>query len=237
MRLGEFLVDKNIVSHADLSRALTYQENWGGRLGEALISLRILTEDKLLAALKYHLELPVVNLEQLSIPREVVKLIPKETARKFKVVPVKVGEVGGKRALFVAMNNPLDLTAIEEVQFAAGMKVQPVLSREKGFLYALKHYYDIDVGYISPKGEGVPLEPKEDAMTIIRSGEEVQIEDGPEIVGESLVDAVIEKRKAEETAPPAPEQSEKRVLQALIRLLIEKEYITLDELREKMSGK
>ena len=96
MRLGEFLVSKNIITRDDLSRALRYQENWGGKLGEALISLRIISEDKLLAALKYHLNLPVINLENASVPPEVLRLVPKETVKKFKAVPVKVGDFGGK---------------------------------------------------------------------------------------------------------------------------------------------
>jgi len=151
MRLGEFLVSKEIITRDELSRALRYQENWGGRLGEALISLRVISEDKLLAALKYHLGLPVINLESISVPPEVLRLVPKETVKKFKAVPIKVGDVGGKRSLFVAMANPLDLTAIEEIQFAAGMRVQPVLSREKGLIYGMRQLYGIEVEYYAPK--------------------------------------------------------------------------------------
>jgi hypothetical protein len=236
MRLGEFLVSKNIITREELSRALRHQENWGGRLGEALISLRIVTEDKLLAALKYHLGLPVVHLEQISVPPEVIRLMPKETAKKYKAVPVKVGEVGGKKTLFVAMDNPLDLTAIEEIQFAAGLKVQPVLAREKGLLYGLSHFYDIDVGFIRPKGQDMPYEVGEEAMTIIRSGEEVQIDDRPVQRTQPYEETPVDRPRPEEAGPSA-EPSEKKVLQALIRLLIEKGYISIDELKEKLSGK
>jgi type IV pilus assembly protein PilB len=230
MRLGEFLVTKGIITRDNLSRALKYQENWGGKLGEALINLKIISEDKLLAALKYHLNLPVINLESISVPPEVLRLVPKETAKKFKAVPVKVGEVAGKKTLFVAMANPLDLTAIEEIQFASGHRVQPVLSREKGLLFALRQLYGIDVEYFEPK-EAQPV-PKgaEDGMTIIRAGEEVKITDAPA------------RRPAPDT-PPTPVLSEqaadvgtmeRKILQALIKLLIEKGIITLEELKEKM---
>ncbi len=90
----------------------------------------------------------MINLESISVPPEVLRLVPKETAKKFKAVPVKVGEVGGKKTLFVAMANPLDLTAIEEIQFASGLRVQPVLSREKGLIFALRQLYEIDVEYL-----------------------------------------------------------------------------------------
>jgi type IV pilus assembly protein PilB len=230
MRLGEFLVTKSIITRDDLSRALRYQENWGGKLGEALINLKIISEDKLLASLKYHLNLPVINLESLSVPPEILRLVPRESAKKFKAVPVKVGEVAGKKTLFVAMANPLDLTAIEELQFASGLRVQPVLSREKGLLLALRQLYEIDVEYFAPKqSQSVPKGASDD-MTIIRAGEEVTIKETPASKPES--DTPI--------APLLPEQAadvgtmERKILQALIKLLIEKGHITLEELKEKM---
>jgi type IV pilus assembly protein PilB len=236
MRLGEFLVTKNIITRDDLSRALRYQENWGGKLGEALISLKIISEDKLLAALKYHLNLPVINLENLSVPPDVVRLIPKETAKKFKAVPVKVGDVGGKKTLFVAMANPLDLTAVEEIQFASGLRVQPVLSREKGLIFAMRQLYEIDVEYFVPKQAEPMPKGADDGMTIIRAGEEVTIKDKqaasrpePEPVPEDI--SVPEDVLAEE-APIVP--LERKILQALIKVLIEKGHITLAELQEKM---
>ena len=229
MRLGEFLVSKSIITRDDLSRALRYQENWGGKLGEALISLRIISEDKLLAALKYHLNLPVINLENASVPPEVLRLVPKETVKKFKAVPVKVGDFGGKRSLFVAMANPLDLTAIEEIQFAAGMRVQPVLSREKGLIYGMRQLYGIDVEYYAPKQPESMTTSFDEGMTIIRAGEEVTIE--------QEVKPIPVPEFTEPDVPAGPEPAaapvERKILQALVKLLIEKGVITLAELQEK----
>lgn len=230
MRLGEFLVTKNIITRDDLSRALRYQENWGGKLGEALINLKILSEDKLLASLKYHLDLPVINLESVSVPPEVLRLVPKETVKKFKAVPVKVADVDGKRSLFVAMANPLDLTAIEELQFASGLRVQPVLAREKGIIYAMRQLYEIDIDYF-PHEQIQPVPKDEDeGMTIIRAGEEITIKEAPQ-------------PRPAPTASPTPSASgqaadtgimDRKILQALIKLMIEKGHITLAELQEKM---
>ncbi len=230
MRLGEFLVTKNIITRDDLSRALRYQENWGGKLGEALINLKIISEDKLLASLKYHLDMPVINLESISVPPEIVRLVPKETAKKFKAVPVKVADVGGKKTLFVAMANPLDLTAVEEIQFASGLRVQPVLSREKGIIYALRQLYEIDVEYF-PHKQAEPM-PREDdeGMTIIRAGEEITIKETPREAPEphSFVEPVPVPE------PPEASATDRKILQSLIKLLIEKGHITLAELQEKL---
>jgi type IV pilus assembly protein PilB len=232
MRLGEFLVAKNIITRDDLSRALRYQENWGGKLGEALINLRVISEDKLLAALKYHLNLPVINLENLGVPQEILRLVPKETVKKFKAVPVKVGDVGGKRSLFVAMANPLDLTAIEEIQFAAGMRVQPVLSREKGIIYAMRQLYGIDVEYYAPKQEESVHPGFEEGMTIIRAGEEVTIAEEPEPIPVPVAEPLRPGVSAD--TEPAVALSDRKILQSLIKILIEKGIITLTELQEKV---
>ncbi|MBN2225290.1 MAG: hypothetical protein JW765_11475 [Deltaproteobacteria bacterium] len=230
MRLGEFLVTKNIITRDDLSRALRYQENWGGKLGEALISLKIISEDKLLAALKYHLELPVVNLEGVSVPPEVVRLIPKETAKKFKAVPVKVADFGGKKSLFVAMANPLDLTAIEEIQFASGLRVQPVLAREKGLIFAMRQLYEIDVEYFPHKQAQQVSKDGDERMTIIRAGEEITIDEMPQVEPEPNESA----EPASAGFPPDTAATDRKILQAFIKLMIEKGYITLAELQEKM---
>jgi hypothetical protein len=230
MRLGEFLVTKSIITRDELSRALRYQENWGGKLGEALINLKIISEDKLLAALKYHLDLPVINLESISVPPEVLRLVPKETAKKFKAVPVKVGEIGGKKSLYVAMANPLDLTAIEEIQFASGLRVQPVLAREKGIIYAMRQLYEIDIEYFPRRQTGPVIKDEDEGMTIIRGGEEIKIKETPQ-AGPSPY---------EPPAPSFPPESanavttDRKILQALIKLMIEKGHITLEELQEKM---
>lgn len=232
MRLGEFLVTKGIITRDDLSRALRYQENWGGKLGEALISLKIISEDKLLAALKYHLNLPVVNLENMSVPMEIVRLVSKETVKKFKAVPVKMGDVGGKKSLFVAMANPLDLTAIEEIQFSSGMRVQPVLSRERGIIFAMRQIYGIDVDYFASKQPETIPKTIDEGMTIIRAGEEVTIDEPPP----PRVEPEPQERQAE--APAAGDAAvgpmERKILQALVKLLIEKGHITLAELQEKL---
>jgi len=230
MRLGEFLVTKNIITRDDLSRALRYQENWGGKLGEALISLKIISEDKLLAALKYHLELPVINLEKVSVPPEVVRLVPKETAKKFKAVPVKVGDVGGKKSLFVAMANPLDLTAIEEIQFASGLRVQPVLAREKGIIYAMRQLYEIDIEYFPREETGPATRDDGNGMTIIRAGEEIKIEE----MSQARPGAYEPPEPPSPVLPTDTVATDRKILQAFIKLMIEKGYITLAELQEKM---
>ncbi|MBN1572728.1 MAG: hypothetical protein JW984_05960 [Deltaproteobacteria bacterium] len=250
MRLGDFLVSRKIITESQLSRALQHQKQWGGRLGEALTYLRIVSEDKLLAALKYHLEIPIMDLQEINIPSDVIKLIPKEMAGKFKAVPVRIAVSFGKKTLLVAMSDPLDIKAIEEIQFASGYRIQPVLSKEHSIMNALSHYYNFDTGYIDPRdsrrlssGDGKDENYSDDVMTIIRGGDELKITSTGEVIyddGEEIKPAKVggdgKDEPPNDTSPKEAKRSkgDNKLLRALIKILIEKEYITIDDLREKL---
>ena len=188
MRLGEFLVDKKIISEKDLNRALKQQEQWGGRIGEALIKLNIISEDKLLAALRYNLGIPVVDLKGSEIPKNIVSLFSKKMAEKYMAVPVKLMEEANKKVLLVAMSNPMDMSAIEEIQFALGLRVQPVLARSKDINFSLHHHYDIPVGYEAEKGVSPQNRPDSNGMTIITGGGEIKIDEIEEFIDEEVVE-------------------------------------------------
>ena len=119
IRLGEFLIKNNIITQDELTQALNHQETRGGRLGDALVYLNIISEDKLLAALRYHLRVPAMELENRDIPEDVITTIPPSLARKYHAVPVQIkNDPSGKQNVLIAMSNPLDMNAIEELEFA-----------------------------------------------------------------------------------------------------------------------
>jgi type IV pilus assembly protein PilB len=250
MRLGDFLVSRKIITEEQLNRALQHQKQWGGRLGEALTFLRIVSEDKLLAALKYHLEIPIMDLQEVSISPDVIKLISREMAAKYKAVPVRIAVSFGKKTLLVAMSDPLDIKAIEEIQFVSGYRVQPVLSKERSIMNALNQYYDLDTGYIDPKESRRPSSEEgagdgggDDVMTIIRGGDELKITSTGEVVyddGEDIEPVEVGGvgfDEPRETDPPEEMKKSKgdnKLLRALIKVLIEKEYITIEDLKDKL---
>lgn len=152
MRLGEFLIKNNIITQDQLTQALDHQETRGGRLGEALVYLNIISEDKLLAALRYHLRVPAMELENRDIPDNVLTVMPPSLARKYHAVPVRIKEdSSGKKNLLVAMSNPLDMGAIEEMEFATGIKVVPVLAKDSQIQALIRRYYEEDTRIANEK--------------------------------------------------------------------------------------
>ena len=152
MRLGEFLIKNNIITQDQLMQALNHQETRGGRLGEALVYLNIISEDKLLAALRYHLRVPAMELENRDIPEDLLTIIPPSLARKYNAVPVRIkDDSSGRQNLLVAMSNPLDMKAIEEIEFASGIKVLPVLAKDSQIQALIRRYYAEDTEIANEK--------------------------------------------------------------------------------------
>jgi len=186
MRLGEFLVSRNLISRQDLARALEHQKQNGGKLGRILVTLNLITEDKLLSALKYHLEIPILDLEDIVIDPAVLRQVPKKLVEKHSLLPVKIITSFGKRTLLVVMSNPMDIEAINEVEFAAGVFVQPVLAKERDLMRALNRYYGIETGYAYTGlnfGRGSGLENEND-MTIITGGQQFTIHEERSSLGD-----------------------------------------------------
>lgn len=136
-RFGELLVEKKIITDDDLAQALSYISKNGGRVGDALVALEILTEDQLLGALRYHFGIPAVELDRIRIQQEIIDLVPKDTALKHRAVPFSIKN----KMLLVVMSNPMDLNAIEDIEFASGFRIQPILSKESEIANALNTYY------------------------------------------------------------------------------------------------
>jgi len=232
-RLGELLVEMKIVTENDINRALKHQEQYGGKIGQSLVALNILSEDKLLATLRYHFGLPVVDLINTNITPRILNLISSEMAERYIAIPIKIEETKKGKTLMMVMSNPLDLNAIEELQFAAGYKVSPVIAKESDIQAALNKYYNPKGRETDAASVSVGEKPKVDEMTIIQGGEEIRVKE--------------EKKPPPPSKPPEkpPQQRdgainyesslrERKMWRALVRLLVEKEYITMKELEDML---
>ena len=124
-RLGELLLAAGTITQEDLERGLALQKTQKGRLGEVLIANGIITEDQLIEALQIQLGIEYVDLTKINIPTELASAVPKNIAKQHSVVPVR--QV--KDELYLAMSDPLNFYAIEEVRKAVRRKVVPVLAR------------------------------------------------------------------------------------------------------------
>jgi type IV pilus assembly protein PilB len=139
MRLGEVLVKQGLISEDMLAQALEEQKKDGTRLGTTLIKLGYVKEEDLLNALSKHFSVRSVDLRNRELKEDVLKLIPGELAGKYLVVPVS--RLG--RTVTLAMINPGDVAAIEDIQFATGFEVEPVVASEEALIKVVQDHYNV----------------------------------------------------------------------------------------------
>ena len=123
-RLGELLLAAGTITQEELDRGLELQKTQKGRLGEVLIANNIITEDQLIEALQMQLGIEYVDLSKINIPTELASTVPKNIAKQYQVVPVRQK----KDELYLAMADPLNFYAIEEVRKAVRKKVVPMVA-------------------------------------------------------------------------------------------------------------
>ncbi len=123
-KLGEILVRENLVTPQQLREALDYQRTSGGRLGANLVKLGIISDDVVTAVLSRQYGVPSINLDLFQIEDAVIKLISQDVALKYTVLPIsKVGAT-----LTLAMADPTNVFAMDDIKFMTGFNVQPVIA-------------------------------------------------------------------------------------------------------------
>ncbi len=173
-RLGEILLKENLITPKQFQDALKEAKEKNIRIGEALTSLGILKENEILQFLAKTYKLPSVNLEKVKLDPDVVRIIPADVARRHKLIAIR--RTGP--TLMVAMSDPTNLSAIDEINFLTGYNTEPVVALEHQIMKAIEEYYGI-------KEEQAPVVEK--GFQEIFEGEEVGLE-------------VIEEKEAEEGA-------------------------------------
>lgn len=151
LKIGELLVKEGVITRKQLEEALKCQVIFGGRLGTNLIEMGLIGEDELVRYLSKQLEVPFVPPEQLlSIPPDVIKLISRDMAEEYKIIPLSLD----KKRLTVAMWDPSDLSAVDAISFITGYIIKPLVCSELRLLLALEQYYGIkrEVRYIQLSG-------------------------------------------------------------------------------------
>ena len=136
-KLGEILVRENLISPQKLREALDHQREHGGRLGFNLVKLGLVSDDMITAVLSRHYGIPSVNLDLFNIEPSVLRLIPQEVAQKHSVLPLS--RVGA--TLTLAMVDPTNVFALDDVKFMTGLNVEPVVVAEGSVQLAIAKYY------------------------------------------------------------------------------------------------
>jgi type IV pilus assembly protein PilB len=154
-KLGEILVRENLITPQQLRDALEYQRTSGGRLGSNLVKLGIISDDVITAILSRQYGVPSINLDLFQIDETVVKLISQDVALKYTVLPIsKVGAT-----LTLAMADPTNVFAMDDIKFMTGLNVEPVIASEASIQMAIGKYYSgsrqIDIFDAAVSADGV----------------------------------------------------------------------------------
>ncbi|HEX9162518.1 MAG TPA: type IV-A pilus assembly ATPase PilB [Thermoanaerobaculia bacterium] len=137
VRLGELLTKASLISQDQLKEALRVQKETGGKLGETLIKLGFVSEEDITECLSQQFGVPSINLSHFEIDSSVIKLIPADVARKYNILPVnKTGAT-----ITIAMADPTNVFAMDDIKFMTGYNVEPVVASELGIKAAIDNYY------------------------------------------------------------------------------------------------
>ena len=137
VRLGELLLREKRITPTQLQEALNHQKANGGKLGMTLVKLGMVKDEEITALLSRQYGVPFINLAQFDIDASVLKLIPAETAQKYQIVPI--GRSGA--TLTIAMTDPTNVFALDDIKFMTGYNVEPVVASETAVGDAIQKYY------------------------------------------------------------------------------------------------
>ncbi|MFA5142816.1 MAG: GspE/PulE family protein [Candidatus Omnitrophota bacterium] len=153
-RLVDTLIKGKLVKENDLKSALDIQRRFGGSLGKILIDRGFISEKELMVAMSQQLNIPPIDLSKYKIDKALIELIPEKTARQYLIMPVsKLGKV-----LTVAMSDPLNLFAIDDLKMLTKFQIDPVIATENDIKEAINNYYGGHAQEISKILEEMPRE-------------------------------------------------------------------------------
>lgn len=199
-KLGKLIVNAQLINEEQLQKALLVQKKEGGRLGSILVRLGFIDEAKLLKFLSQQYGVPAADLTKIEIDPAVVKLVPSEVVKKYLVVPIK--RMGA--TLSLAMVDPSDVFAIDDIKFMTGYNVEPIIAAESSVVELINKYYG--KGALAVVEKTMTIEAKdytlseEDGDNPFSGQEEdnpmVSVDDFDAVVGDALenIDVVEEQQ-------------------------------------------
>jgi len=139
VRIGELLLKEKRITPVQLQEALNYQKANGGKLGLNLVKLGFVKDEEITALLSRQYGVPSINLGDFQIDQTVIKLIPAETAQKYQILPLS--RLGA--TLTIAMTDPTNVFAMDDIKFMTGYNVEPVVASELEVAEAILRYYNV----------------------------------------------------------------------------------------------
>jgi type IV pilus assembly protein PilB len=137
VKLGELLLKENMVNPQQLQEALSHQKMNGGKLGKAFVSLGYVKDEEITSLLSRQYGVPSINLDHFEVDPAIIKIIPAETARKYQILPLSRSGA----TLTIAMADPTNVFAMDDIKFMTGYNVEPVVASESSLDEAIERYY------------------------------------------------------------------------------------------------
>ncbi|MFF2176821.1 GspE/PulE family protein [Lysinibacillus sp. NPDC058147] len=181
-RLGDLLVESGVITVEQLDYALkTKMKN--EKLGDFLIKENFLTEQQLIEVLEFQLGIPHISLNQFSISPELLQLIPAELAKRTNIMPIRKE----KNKLFIAMEDPMDYFAIEEVRMTTGCQIETSIAAKDDLYRTITKYYDLQ--------ESMDAALLDIGATVADTQEEIENEDSPivRLVNQIIANGVAQR--------------------------------------------
>jgi type IV pilus assembly protein PilB len=140
VRLGDLLVNSGVITQEMLEKGLALQKGSGRKLGETLVDEGIATEENIAKALSSQLHYDMVDLQTVTIEEEVLGLVPAAVLKKYKMIPFEYA-ADNMNVLRVAMSDPMDMTAMDDIGIITNLQVEPVVATTRSIMLAIDRYY------------------------------------------------------------------------------------------------
>jgi len=184
-KLGEYLLEAGIITDRQLKEALRRQRQTKEPLGHILARQGMVSEADICRVLHQQLGLPIVELESIAIDEQVIALVREDLAKKYTAIPI---ELENRSTIRVALADPLNAQALEDIKFQSGYFVRPVLAPPSEIVEAIAKYYHIDASVVEILENIIKNDPIQEIREIVPSeGEEnldelMKVSSGPPIV-------------------------------------------------------
>lgn len=218
--LGDILVEERLLAREQLNQAKRAAERLGTRLVTILLEQGLVTEDALVDALRRALRMDVFDSTGTAVDQDAVRQVPFEEADRYRLLPVQILQHGTQHVLRVAMADPLDTHAIEDIEFSTGGIVEPMIARPSELGEAIKHHYRGVVTKVIPRHRGPTPdtpEPERPRRKLFGAGVEEALRTHP-------------VQRVQKLAGPAHR------VDALVALLVRKGLISQEEYEDQLTA-
>jgi hypothetical protein len=218
-KLGELLVQAGVLDDFKLKAALAEQQRWGGRLGRIIVSMNFLTEAAIVDALSEQLSIPITDFSRLEVPAWVTQKIDMAFARANSLCPERVSS--DEKFIVVAMSDPINVMAIDEIMHRTGMRVQSTLAGERAIDRAIGMVYGEDFRSSSDSMAGnVFVDNQGKTFDGLKPIQDIREADSTVAGVNQIMDAA--------------QGQQKKALHAMVNLLIDKGIFTREEFMSRL---